>query len=200
MFYTVYKITNRINNKTYIGKHQTRNLDDEYMGSGKLVKRAINKYGKENFSKEILFVFKTEQEANNKEKELVVVSENTYNLCPGGHGGFGYINENNLCTRSKTGNCGFRVLPKEFNIEQSRKAGLLNVKNKTGFFKYENRAFFKGKKHKELSKKIIGSKNSIHQQGPKNSQYGTCWITNGIENKKIKKEDLIPIGFYKGRV
>ena len=39
-----------------------------------------------------------------------------------------------------------------------------------------------------------------HQQGTKNSQYGTMWITNGFENKKIKKIDKIPKGWYKGRV
>lgn len=35
-----------------------------------------------------------------------------------------------------------------------------------------------------------------------NSQYGTCWITNGAENKKIKRDDLdnwISLGYYKGR-
>lgn len=97
MFFTIYKITNLINNKTYIGKHQTTNLDDGYMGSGKLLKRAIEKYGLENFKKEILFVFDNEDEMNAKEKELVneeyLSSGMTYNLCPGGQGGFGYINE-----------------------------------------------------------------------------------------------------------
>ena len=92
MFYTIYKTTNKINNKYYIGKHQTKNLEDGYLGSGKLLKDPIKKYGKENFIKEILFVFFSEEEMNAKEKELVVVSEETYNLCPGGHGGFGYIN------------------------------------------------------------------------------------------------------------
>lgn len=40
------------------------------------------------------------------------------------------------------------------------------------------------------------------QQGEKNSQYGTCWIHNNKENKKIKKEELenyINIGWIKGR-
>lgn len=41
-----------------------------------------------------------------------------------------------------------------------------------------------------------------HQQGVKNNQYGTCWMTNGIENKRIKISDLegyIALGFVKGR-
>ena len=88
MHYTIYKITNKINGKTYIGKHQTTDLNDGYMGSGKLLKKVIEKYGLENFTKEILFDFNNEAEMNSKEAELVVVSEETYNLCPGGHGRF----------------------------------------------------------------------------------------------------------------
>lgn len=57
-----------------------------------------------------------------------------------------------------------------------------------------------GRKHKEETKRKIGEANSITQKGEKNSQYGTMWITNGIENKKIKKDETIPEGWYKGRV
>ena len=100
MFYTIYKIANKLDGKIYIGKHQTKDLNDGYMGSGKILKRAIDKYGLENFTKEILFQFDNESEMNAKEAELVTeefVKENTnYNLCPGGHGGFGYINSNGL--------------------------------------------------------------------------------------------------------
>ena len=45
------------------------------------------------------------------------------------------------------------------------------------------------------------NKNSI-PQGEKNSQYGTCWITNGEIKKKIKKEELVKYisnGWRKGR-
>ena len=71
MYYTIYKTTNLINGKIYIGKHQTSNLNDSYLGSGKGIKNAVKKYGRENFRKDILFVFESEKEMNAKEKELI---------------------------------------------------------------------------------------------------------------------------------
>jgi len=97
MKYTIYKITNKINNKYYIGVHKTDKPMDSYMGSGIAIKRAVKKYGKSNFSKEILFTFKNEQEAYNKEKILVteeiIKDKNCYNMMPGGEGSWAKINE-----------------------------------------------------------------------------------------------------------
>ena len=91
MYFTIYQITNKINGKIYIGKHQTKNPNDAYYGSGKAITASIKKYGKENFKKEILFVFETETEMNQKEKELIteefVLRDDTYNLGVGGEGG-----------------------------------------------------------------------------------------------------------------
>ena len=53
MYHYLYKITNKINNKIYIGIHSTDNLEDGYMGSGKAILRAINKYGKDKFTKDL---------------------------------------------------------------------------------------------------------------------------------------------------
>jgi hypothetical protein len=91
MRYTIYKVTNTINGKIYIGKHQTENPYDDYLGSGIGIRRAINYYGKHCFIKEVLFDYNTEEEMNAKEKELVteefVRSKNTYNCGVGGEGG-----------------------------------------------------------------------------------------------------------------
>ena len=91
MFYYMYKITNLINTKIYIGVHSTTNLDDGYMGSGRGIKAAIKKYGKNNFSKEIIEFFNSYEEMIAKEKEVVnesfISTSNTYNACIGGQGG-----------------------------------------------------------------------------------------------------------------
>lgn len=50
----IYKITNLINNKVYIGQHKGNHFDEHYWGSGKLIRKAILRYGKENFTREIL--------------------------------------------------------------------------------------------------------------------------------------------------
>lgn len=97
MHYIIYKTTNLVNGKFYIGKHQTNNLNDGYVGSGKLLKRAIKKHGSNNFKTEIIEFCSSEAHMNLAEKIYVVVDrEVSYNLCPGGKGGFGYINENGL--------------------------------------------------------------------------------------------------------
>ena len=51
MYYLIYKITNNVNNKIYVGKHKTENKNDGYMGSGTILNRAIEKYGLINLPK-----------------------------------------------------------------------------------------------------------------------------------------------------
>ena len=91
MLYIIYKTTNLINNHFYIGKHQCKTLNDGYLGSGIKLKQAIKKYGKENFKREVLFIFDNEEDMTNKEKELVteelVKDSMCYNLTIGGEGG-----------------------------------------------------------------------------------------------------------------
>lgn len=94
MMYYLYKITNNINGKFYIGKRQTK-VDhvslDPYMGSGIRIKAAIKKYGIENFTKEVLGTCTTSELLDILEAlevtEDLVNDPNCYNLMVGGHGG-----------------------------------------------------------------------------------------------------------------
>jgi len=216
MKYTIYQITNIINGKIYIGKHQTQNIDDGYMGSGKYLKNSIKKYGIENFVKEVLYIFDSEEEMNNKEAELVteefVLREDTYNICVGGQGGFSYINNitrndpNSAMEIKRISNMknthikkGIRPPVFEWTVERKRHNGdvqrrMIADGTKRNLF-IENNPMLSPTlraKHKESVKGI--------SKGLKNSQFGTIWITNGIDNKKMKSIDTIPDGWYKGRV
>lgn len=91
MFHFLYKTTNLINNSVYYGKHSTKMIEDGYLGSGLLLKKAILKYGKENFKREILCF--TESKELNSDLESLIIDRtinncpNHYNLVHGGNGG-----------------------------------------------------------------------------------------------------------------
>lgn len=90
-FNYIYKITNITNGKIYIGKHSTDDLNDGYMGSGKIIKRALNKYGIENFKKEYLVFCDKEDKLNWFERFYIRKYGSTnadigYNLTKGGDG------------------------------------------------------------------------------------------------------------------
>jgi len=86
----VYDTENIVNGKVYRGIHSTNNLEDGYLGTGMLIKQAIDKYGKDNFNKEILFDFDNEKDMYNEEEKIVtedfVQRKDTYNLTLGGRG------------------------------------------------------------------------------------------------------------------
>lgn len=92
--YYIYRITNKINGKTYIGQHKYKKLNDKYMGSGKHLKAAQVKYGIENFKKEILvFNISKKVYADLLEKTFIAAErekvgiEKCYNITDGGQGG-----------------------------------------------------------------------------------------------------------------
>ena len=89
-FHYVYKTTNLINNKFYIGAHYGK-LNDNYFGSGTMLKCAVKKYGIENFKKEVLCIC-TNRDALYLMERIYVGQEevddvNCYNMKPGGEGG-----------------------------------------------------------------------------------------------------------------
>lgn len=106
----IYKITNNVNGKYYIGKHETCKVNDSYFGSGKLLDLAIIKYGKGSFTKDIIEYCTDADHLNCREifwiKELNSVSPKGYNINTGGKGGDTFTNDPN----------------KEYRLEQVRKA------------------------------------------------------------------------------
>lgn len=89
----VYKIVNLTNGKIYVGQHCTDNLNDKYMGSGKLIKEEIKRCGVSNFIKEILVFVDNVQDLNKMEKYYIKKYNSTdkeigYNLNAGGAGGY----------------------------------------------------------------------------------------------------------------
>jgi len=105
MYYILYETTNTINGNKYRGVHQTNNLDDGYLGSGKKLVEAIENDGYENFERKILEFCDSSSKMYQLEKEYVnqkwVDSDMTYNLKIGGHGGWDHENFNSDKQRRK---------------------------------------------------------------------------------------------------
>lgn len=89
-YHIVYKTTNTVNNKIYVGIHSTNKLEDRYLGSGWLLKAALTKYGRQHFKRIILLVLPTRDLARELEHLLVdssfISRPDTYNLTIGGMG------------------------------------------------------------------------------------------------------------------
>lgn len=202
-YYYLYRITNLINGKIYVGVHKTDNIDDGYMGSGLLIRRAIEKYGIENFEKNIIQYFNSAEEMFEAESQIVneefVADDSTYNLKEGGHGGWDYITKNHIYpNRDIGGRIGGRI------------AGQIHAERMRNDIEYRKQVFdrtlrsvkpFKGQHHTPETKARIGAANSKNQLGSKNSNYGKMWIYNTYlkQSKCIPKGDPIPEGWKRGR-
>jgi len=158
MYGFVYLTTNKVNGKKYIGMCKNTH-EKKYLGSGKLLKEAIKKYGKENFERIILQVCGTFQELSKAEEYWIkkynaVKDESFYNLTSGGFGG----NSDYLKEYWNT-----------FTEEEKKYCRNWSKKDKNG----KNNPMF-GKKHSEKTKKLIGSKsvnrnwNKPNHKGEKN--------------------------------
>lgn len=200
-FHFVYRTTNLVNGRYYIGKHSTRVLEDRYLGSGKRFWRELNKYGRENFTREILFFCETAKDAFAKEKEFLTdevrLTEQCLNLQPGGGGGF--KDKEHMMKCSKAGNeaKALKMQDDEYAREFSHTMRVLRIGNNH----FDKSLRFTGKKHSDETKEKIRTVNSVKQAGSKNSQFGKQWIYSIELNKSIRidKDQPIPSGWFKGR-
>ncbi len=86
----IYKITNKINGKIYIGLTSKKDITN-YWGSGKIIMKSIKKYGIHNFTKEILEFCDSQEKLNEREihwiDKLKKDGYSLYNISNGGNGG-----------------------------------------------------------------------------------------------------------------
>ena len=158
----IYKTTNLINRKFYVGKDINNNPN--YLGSGLRLKRAIKKYSKENFAKEILEVCKSEKQLSEQEKYWIKETkaiETGYNIAEGGYGGWLGDKVNKKRKKSLMGH--------KISEETKRKIGNANKGN----------SYKTGKKISKQSRKLI-SLNHADISGEKNPMF----------NKKHSKETI----------
>lgn len=136
MYYIIYETTNLINGKKYIGKHITDNLNDGYLGSGVYLKRAIKKYGKDNFKKDVLLYCESEEDMNNKENEMInnnmISGEDYYNLAYGGQGGIIVLRKNHPLYQETCDKISKSKLKKSNEI--SERVKLLHEQKKVGMY------------------------------------------------------------------
>lgn len=219
MYYIVYQTTNLVNNRIYVGTHITSNLNDAYLGSGKILAQAIKKYGADNFEKTILYTFDNPQDMFAMEARIVnetfVKRKDTYNIKLGGNGGWDFVNKNGLNFTYEKNNkiSGFKNVDPNLRKLWGR-LGAQKVKEKyLQFYQgliedpHPNRAAFtfKGKSHTEETKQKMSITRKIKGlgQGNKNSQFGKCWVNNTVITIKITKEELatyLENGWIRGRI
>lgn len=192
MYGYIYKTTNLINNKIYIGQRKSKVFQStNYLGSGRYLRNAVNKYGVENFIVELIDISDNREELNNKEiywiKYYKAYDRNIgYNISKGGIGGGEiWVNngiENHHIAKDK--------LPEY--IEQGyilgMKPGRLGKSSET--------------RNKNISKALKGrhkSEAQIEKQKASLRNRKQHWYTDGINNKLLTESDVIPEGYYKGR-
>lgn len=159
----IYKTTNKINGKIYIGLDSRNN--PKYLGSGTYIKSAIKKYGKENFTKEILQECNSVNELKTAEiywiKQLNSKAPNGYNLTNGGDGCFGYKHTKE--TRQKLHNIGLGKQSsnkgKHHSLESKMKMSVSHIGKKQSV-EHKNKISIalKGNRNKETSNKITETK------------------------------------------
>ena len=195
-YHYLYKTTNILTRRYYYGMHSTDNLGDDYLGSGKRLRYSINKYGKENHQQEIIEFCSDRNSLIDRERKIVNLNEiakvDCMNLKVGGEGGF--ISKKQQIHRSS---CGGKARAKKLKNDidyrkkvfgKISKAQKENWKN--GVYINKNHVTFLNKKHTKKTKKKMSESHKNKGCGKNNSQYNTCWITNGFQNKKIKKNEI----------
>lgn len=151
----VYLTTNLINGKQYVGSHSTNEREDGYLGSGRFFLKAIKKYGKQNFNREILKECFSTIEARNLESIYIekhnTLYPNGYNISPKGGIGFNgaILAESTKAKIGKANTGKIRTAEMRKNISNATKGKISQ---------------FKGKHHTEETIKKIKEKRALQPE------------------------------------
>ena len=203
----IYKIVNKVNGKIYIGKDESSS--SSYMGSGKLIKRAISKYGLDNFTKEVIEECYGSKILQEREKYWIkkYKSQNPkigYNISSGGDGGDTISNNPDRKTILKK--ISDTLKGREFTQEHKKKlrenhnsknpevGNRISQKLKGRVFSDEHREKLR---QANLGKKRSPEAVDKNREALKN----TMWIHNIItgEEKRVSKNSCVDEGWSVGR-
>ena len=195
MFYYLYKITNWFNGKIYIGVHKTKNLNDGYMGSGKILGKAFKKYGFEYFTKDIISFFDTYEMALVEEREVVnvefVKSKWSYNMKIGGIGGrpLGYVCSEETRKKISDAHIG-KILSEETKqrIGDASRDRVLTEETKQKIS--ESGKGVSGRKVGHKPTEETRMKMSRSHSGRKNSEEARENMRKGWEKRRMNKENI----------
>lgn len=178
MKHIIYKTYNRVNGKYYIGKHSQKNGEfDGYLGSGRNIRRAVEKYGKENFVRETIAEFDTEEECFLAEAAVIgdlwYKDPMCYNENSGGFGqgkGFKHSQDTiDIMIEKRTG--------QKRTAETKKKMSQSQMGEGNGFY---------GREHTDEAKRLIGEASKT-RVGEKNSMFKGYYITPWGKFSTIKE-------------
>ena len=186
MYGYIYKITNTINNKIYIGKHKSETFDLRYWGGGIALNAAYKKYGKKNFTREILEWCETAELLN--DREIFWISEFNacdpsigYNCSPGGDGAILVGDKNGMYGKHHTNESKQKISK---TLNDMFLAGEINLQHLDG-----DKNGMYGRHHSDQSKQRMSAT-------ALDLEYH--WYTDGVKNIQCNKHEAIPDGFHLG--
>lgn len=211
-FYIIYETTCKVNSKIYVGCHATNDLNDGYLGSGKYIKSAIKKYGKENFDRRILYFFDNAESMFEKEREIVsedfVKSNATYNLVVGGYGGFKVLDIDNWKDKLKVSSANRinkQPMLNKTHSDQTKQKMSDSNKGRPAWNKGLPGTWI-GKTHTDESKQKISESRKGLTAGKNNPMYGKSavagrkWYNDGNKAFYLFPDDPATVALFTGRL
>lgn len=198
----IYKTTCLVTGKFYVGMHSTDDLDDGYIGSGKILRYSIKKHGAHNHRREIIEICPSREALKLREKEIVneqlLADPLNINLKYGGEGGFDHIPRDVVLRNLSKRNDGWAAYNKS---DAARRKSSERMRNGLAS-KIKPYATFSDKRHTQESISKIAASMSGKVSGENNGMFGTCWVFNDQHSIQIKKDKLneyLSAGYTKGR-